>query len=230
MKVEGNYTFNAPIDFVWQTILDPEVLAVTLPGVQELDKTGDNEYKAVMKIRIGPVQGVFNGTVKLSELDAPNGCHLKVDGRGAPGFVNGEGHIRLEAEGETTILHYQGDAQVGGRLASVGQRLMESSTQALIGQSLESLNKQINARLAGDEEGASVEPIEPPSQLEFAAGVTKRMVEDMLPPDKQQLLLKYGLAALGVLFILQLVGNWWANKLAGRIADVLEERERRSRS
>lgn len=223
MKVEGSYTFNAPRDFVWQSILDPEVLALALPGVQQLEKVADNEYKAVMKIRIGPVQGVFSGDVKLSDLNPPSACRLHVDGKGAPGFVKGDGELNLEAQGESTVLFYSGDAQVGGRLASVGQRLMESSTQALIRQSLESLDAQIMARAGGEETPAAAEA---PSQIEFAAGVTRKMLEDMVPPERQEALVRTALGIILTLFLLRIISNWWTNRLANRIIDILEERER----
>ena len=124
MKIDGTYTFNASREEIWESMLDPEVLSRTLPGVQELDKIGENQYKAKMKIRIGPVQGLFMGTVNLSQLQPPVSCHLEVDGKGAQGFVKGEGDLELEEQGDTTLMKYSGDVQVGGRLASVGQRLM----------------------------------------------------------------------------------------------------------
>ena len=179
MKVEGTYTFAAPRDIVWPIILDPDVLANILPGVQELEKLTDNEYKATMKIRIGPVQGLFSGNVKLSDLKPPEAFHIHLNSKGAPGFVKGEGDLQLGTEGDPTVLTYSGNAQVGGRLASVGQRLMESSTQALIRQSLESLDRQIEARMRGEEAG-DVEPVAPPSELEFAAGVTRKMLEILI--------------------------------------------------
>ncbi len=224
MKVEGSYTFGAPRETVWPTILDPEVLALTLPGVQQLEKVGDNEYRATMKIRIGPVQGVFSGSVQLSQLQAPEGCHIHLDGKGAPGFVKGEGDFRLEEEGDTTLLTYSGDAQVGGRLASVGQRLMESSTQALIRQSLESLDNQITARVRGEEIEAG--PSEPPSELKFAAGVTRKMLEDMLPAEQRIEYLRLALVILGFLFLIRAVSDWWMNRLANRVADKIEARQK----
>lgn len=223
MKVEGTYTFDAPQEIVWPTILDPDVLAYTLPGVQELKLVGDNEYQATMKIRIGPVQGVFSGSVQLTDLKEPESCHLHVDGKGAPGFVKGEGDLKLTTDGDSTILSYQGDAQVGGRLASVGQRLMESSTQALIRQSLESLDSQVKAKASGDE-SKIFEPTTPPTELQFAAGVTKKMIEDMVPADQRQNLVKGIAASLVIFFALRTIVNWWTNRLANRVADVLQER------
>jgi carbon monoxide dehydrogenase subunit G len=224
MKVDGSYAFNAPRDFVWSTMLDPEVLARTLPGVQELELVGENQYKAQMKIKIGPVQGSFRGEVNLSDLREPEYCRIEVDGKGAPGFVKGEGELRLEANGDATTLIYNGDARVGGRLASVGQRLMESSTQALIGQSLESLDAQIEAALKGEDAAEAVPS--PPTELQFAAGVTKRMVTDIVPPERAQNIL-VGVAVVGVaLLFTRVLSNWWTNRLANEIADILEERKR----
>lgn len=228
MKVEGTYTFAAPQDVVWPTMLDPDVLARTLPGVQNLDKVADNEYRATMKIRIGPVQGIFSGKVQLSDFNPPESCHLSVDGKGAPGFVKGEGDLELSEDGESTVLSYRGDAQVGGRLASVGQRLMESSTQALIRQSLESLDTQIQAKMRGEDEG-EVAPAAPPSELEFAAGVTRKMLEDMVPAEQRRDLLRVGITIITLLFVIRAIGNWWMDRLAKRIADELEERERQRR-
>lgn len=226
MKVEGTYTFVAPRDVVWPAMLDPEILARTLPGVQNLDKVADNEYQATMKIRIGPVQGIFSGSVKLSDFNPQESCHLLVDGKGAPGFVKGEGDLKLSEDGGSTVLSYSGDAQVGGRLASVGQRLMESSTQALIRQSLESLDAQIEARMRGEDEG-EVTAAAPPSELEFAAGVTRKMLEDMVPAEQRRDLLRVALTIITLLFIIRAIGNWWMNRLANRVADELEERQRR---
>lgn len=227
MKVEGSYTFNAPRDIVWESMLDPEVLKNTLPGVQELERSGENDYRAAMKIRIGPVQGLYKGTVNLSDLSPPESCRLHVDGRGAPGFVNGDGELRLEAQGDKTVMRYSGDAQVGGRLASVGQRLMESSTQAMISQSLESLDAQITARVRGEESGEVVTPVSPPSELAFSLGVAQKMLDDVLPAENRQTALQAGLAVLVGLLMLRMISNWWIDRIAHRVADILESREGR---
>jgi carbon monoxide dehydrogenase subunit G len=226
MKLQGTHTFNAPRDLVWESMLDPEVLSNTLPGVQQLEKTGENDYKAAMKIRIGPVQGLYTGTVRLSDLNPPEYCELNVDGRGAPGFVKGVGQIRLEAQDDKTLMHYSGDAQVGGRLASVGQRLMESSTQALISQSLESLDAQISARARGQETGEVIPPAAAPSELAFSIGVAQKMVDDMLPAEQRQTALRAGLAVLAVLVIFRMVSNWWIDRTARRVVELLEAHDK----
>ena len=225
MKIDGTYTFNASREEIWESMLDPEVLSRTLPGVQELEKIGENQYKAKMKIRIGPVQGLFMGTVNLSQLQPPVSCHLEVDGKGAPGFVKGEGDLELEEQGDTTLMKYSGDVQVGGRLASVGQRLMESSTQALIRQSLESLETQVQARQEGLDPD-EVASLEAPSEAAFAAGVTLKMLDDMVPPEQRRDLMRAGLTLMVVLFALRALSKWWIDQIASRVADVLDERDR----
>jgi hypothetical protein len=180
-----------------------------------------------MKIRIGPVQGLYTGTVNLSDLNPTESLQLHVDGRGAPGFVKGDGQLRLEAQNGQTIMHYSGDAQVGGRLASVGQRLMDSSVQALIGQSLESLNGQIVARVQGQESGEVVSPAAPPSEFAFATGVAQKMLADMLPAEQRQTAIKAVLSVLAAIFVLRAVSNWWIDRIAHRVADILEARDRR---
>lgn len=224
MKIEGSYTISAPRDAVWEALNDPEVLSKTIPGGQELEKTGENQYKAKMKIRVGPVQGVFNGNVELTDLKPPESYHMMVDGRGAPGFVKGEGNLRLEDQGDNTVLHYEGDAQVGGRLASVGQRLMDTSAQALIRQSLETLEAQIQAGLRSDESGEPPPEIPAPSQLQFAAGVTRKMIEDALPEEKRPEMLRAAAVALGVLLVLKILSDWWIDRIASRVAKKLEKR------
>ena len=225
MNVEGTYSFAVRRDEVWAALQDPEVLSKTLPGVQELKQTGENEYWARMKIRIGPVQGVFSGTVKLSNHQPPTSLHLSVDGKGAPGFVKGNGDLSLEEDGASTILNYTGEAQVDGQIASVGQRLMESSTQALISQSLEALNTTITARVQVAELDEMPE-IEAPSELAFAAGVTRKMLEDMVPTERRSEMIQGGVLVILFLGIIWGVINWWTNRLANRIADVIEERQK----
>ena len=224
MDIEGTYSFAAKRDEVWAAVQDPEVLSKILPGVQELKRTGENEYWARMKIRIGPVQGVFSGTVKLSNHEPPTRLHLSIDGKGAPGFVKGYGDLSFEEDGGSTILNYTGEAQVGGRIASIGQRLMESSTQALISQSLEALDTIITARVQGvdlDE----IPDIAAPSELAFTAGVTRKMLEDLVPVERRSEMIQGGVLVMLSLGIIWVVNNWWTNRLANRIADIIEERQ-----
>jgi hypothetical protein len=148
MQLKGTHTFQAPRLAVWEALLDPLVLAQALPGGEQLEKTGENEYKAVLNVKIGPVQGRFEGKVELTDIQAPEGYHMKVSGSGPAGFVNGAGAIQLNEAGEGALLNYEGDVQVGGKIAGVGQRLIDSTAKAMIKQGLKVLDDQIQARLA----------------------------------------------------------------------------------
>jgi len=241
MKLEGTYTFEAPRDVVWEALQDPEVLAKVMPGCEKLDQVGDDEYEGMIKIRVGPVQGKFQGKVSLFDIKEPDSYSMTVDGKGSSGFMKGEGQVQLEAQGDSTLMHYSGEAQVGGRIASVGQRLLDSSAKALTKQSLDGLNKQIQARLQATETTTDVAPsddsttssvgaaptpppppvlaVEAPSEIEFALGVAKNMFEDMVPPERRPILIG---AALGVLaFFLFL--NWWSTSLARKVANEIWE-------
>lgn len=200
MKVAGDYTFDGPQQLVWDTLLDPEVLASVLPGCEKLDLVGENEYEGALKIKVGPVQGQFMGKVKLEDIQPPDAYTMQVDGRGAPGFVKASGHLKLAASGAQTVVSYEGDAQVGGRLASVGQRLVESSAKAIIKQSLDGLNASVQARSSQDASGQESAPpakVEKPSQAEFAANIAREVVKDVLPGW-----VRYGLVALVILAVL----------------------------
>lgn len=230
MKLEGTYTFDAPRDAVWQALLDPEVLARTMPGCEKLEQIGENEYKGALKIRVGPVQGQFEGIVNLSNINPPESYRMQVDGKGAPGFMKGVGEVRLEDQGEATLMHYTGEAQVGGRIASVGQRLLDSSAKALTRQSLDGLHEQIKARVqasASDHAEEALVGTQPqaveassPSQVEFAMGVAKHLVDDLVPAPQRPKLIAAGLIFLGSLVVL----NWWMNTIARKVAKEVWER------
>jgi carbon monoxide dehydrogenase subunit G len=201
MKLEGEYIFDGPREEVWEIVRDPEALASALPGTQSLEQVSENEYAGKMHVRIGPVSGVFAGKIVVSDEVPPESCTLAVDGKGAPGFASGSGHIELtEQEDGTTLLKYEGDMQVGGRIASVGQRLIDTASRSMIGQGLESLNNALRARMQAEEEGLEVEYI-PPTEAEFAAAVARDVARDMLPPPQMLALILAIIAAILVIGI-----------------------------
>jgi carbon monoxide dehydrogenase subunit G len=185
MKVEGEYLFDVTPEQVWEGLLDPEVLAATMPGCEKLELVGDNQYEGTLNIKVGPVQGKFQGKIQLEDIRDLEGYTMKVDGRGAPGFVKATATVGLSGEGDQTRLAYDGDAQVGGRIASVGQRLLDSSAKAIIKQSLDGLNETLKARssAAGGNEAVETAVLtpQPPSQTEFAARVAKEVAKDLIP-------------------------------------------------
>ena len=149
MKLEGEHLFNGPIQDVWEMFLDPEVLGSALPGGEEFNKVDETHYEAAMNIRIGPVSGKFAGTLTLEDVVEPESCTLIVEGRGAAGFAKGVGRVKFIDQGDqTTMLQYSGDVNIGGVLASVGQRMIDSVAKALLKPAFETLDKALEARLA----------------------------------------------------------------------------------
>ena len=197
MKIQGDHHFDAPRDEVWQALLDPEVLGATVPGSQGLEQVGDNAYEGKLKIKVGPVQGQFQGKVILEDLDPPNGYRLKIDGRGPAGFMNGIGSLALSDDGGGTLMAYDVDAKVGGRIAGVGQRLLDSSAKVITRQALEALSAQVAARAPA---------AEAPSQAEFAAGVAKGVAKDLIPAPYRRLMMMAGVGILAAILVLLVRG------------------------
>lgn len=151
MKLEGEYTFEAPQHIVWEAVQNPDVLGSIVPGGEGVEETGENEYKTKLKVKVGPVQGKFTGNIKLENIEAPNSYDIIVDGKGAPGFVKATGNLQLSESPEgadKTHLVYSGDAKIGGKIASVGQRLIDASAKSIVGQSLKELNEYVKAQAA----------------------------------------------------------------------------------
>ena len=191
MDIQGEYTFDAPRDLVWEALNDPNVLGSVLPGGQAFEQVGDNEYAGILKVKVGPIQGKFKGKIVLENIVAPASYTMKVDGKGQPGFVKASGDVVLsvgEEDADKTHMAYEGKAQVGGRIASVGQRLMDSSAKAIIRQTLEGLNEYLAAKHDASLVGESVEleDAEAPSELEFAKNVAKDVAKDLFKGLKKK--------------------------------------------
>jgi carbon monoxide dehydrogenase subunit G len=184
VNLEGEYTFDGPREEVWDLVQDPEALAMALPGTQSLEKVGENEYEGVMNVRIGAVSGVFSGRVLIEDEQPPESLTIKVEGEGKPGFVKGVGQVNLLDQGDgTTLMKYSGELQIGGRLASVGQRLLDTTSKSMLRQGLGELNKALQARMAAKTEGEEIE-YEPPTEGEFAAAVAKDVAGEMFSSSR----------------------------------------------
>jgi carbon monoxide dehydrogenase subunit G len=180
MKIEGEYTFDGPREDVWKLVRDPEVLATCLPGTQTLRLVGENEYEGEINIHIGPIAGVFSGRLLVSNEVPPESCTLAVEGKGKPGFAKGTGNVRLLDQGDhKTLMTYTGEVQIGGRLASVGQRMIDTVSKSMIRQGLSTLNDAIKARVLARADAKEVE-YTPPSETKFAVNVAKDVAGGLL--------------------------------------------------
>lgn len=204
MKLSGDYLFDAPIQDVWDALFDPVVLAAVMPGCEKLELV-DGAYVGDLNIKVGPVQGKFTGKVDLKDIVEPSSYTMVIDGKGVPGFVKATATVKLETEGTGTRIRYDADAQVGGKIASVGQRLIEASSKAITKQSLDGLSENIKIRMAAkpapapepapEVETKEDEPPPPPpapkeepkieykkvDQSALAASVAKEVTKSILP-------------------------------------------------
>jgi uncharacterized protein len=165
VKITGTYTIDAPQEQVWAALNDIEVLARIVPGCERLDQIGENQYEGAVKIGIQAIKGTYSGRIRIEDIQPPNHYKLVASGRSANGVVDGAGTVDLAEQDGKTILTYVGDAQIGGMLASVGQRLIEGASKQMINQSLKALVEQIALRngassAAGGAEAAADAPAE----------------------------------------------------------------------
>jgi carbon monoxide dehydrogenase subunit G len=125
MTMQGEVTLPADRERVWAALNDPQVLKACIPGCEELEKTGENGFKATAKVAVGPVKATFKGNVTLSDIDPPNGYTISGEGQGGvAGFAKGGAKVRLDDADAGTRLVYDVEAQVGGKIAQLGGRLI----------------------------------------------------------------------------------------------------------
>jgi carbon monoxide dehydrogenase subunit G len=146
MKIEGTQKIEAPRERVFAALTDPAILQRCIPGCEQMEKAGEDRYNAKLTAGVGPVKGVFTATVSLSELVPPEHYKLAVEGRGQPGFVNGTGDLNLKDAGGTTEIEYTGEVNVGGLIASVGQRMIQGTATMLAGRFFKNLESEVKAQ------------------------------------------------------------------------------------
>jgi carbon monoxide dehydrogenase subunit G len=139
MKIAGSHLLPVAPDEAYRILQDPEVLARTIPGCESLEKIGENEYRMKMKMAMAAVSGAFEGKVRITDQTPPSSFRLIVEGTGKIGFVKGDGLLKLSPSGDATEVAYDGDVQVGGTIAAVGQRLIDMTAKAMIKKFFEKL-------------------------------------------------------------------------------------------
>jgi uncharacterized protein len=132
VKIAGNATLPFPPERAYDLMQDPAVLAKAIPGCEKLEKTGDNEYSLKMKMVLASLSGAFDGKVRLTEPDRPNSFRMVVEGTGKIGFMKGDGLLKLTPNDAGTEVSYEGEAQIGGTMAAVGNRMIDMTARMLI--------------------------------------------------------------------------------------------------
>ena len=132
MDMTGEYKIEAPREAVWRALNDAEILKQCIPGCETLDKTSDTEFTANVRAKVGPVSARFGGKVQLTDLDPPNGYKISGEGQGGvAGFAKGGAEVKLAPDGTGTLLSYTVNAQVGGKLAQIGARLIDATARKM---------------------------------------------------------------------------------------------------
>jgi len=132
VKISGSYTLPLPRERAYQLMQDPEILARAIPGCESLEEIGPDEYRMKMKMALASLSGAFEGKVRITEQTPPESFRLVVEGSGRVGFVKGDGLLKLGPVEGGTEVSYEGEAQVGGTMAAVGQRLIDGTAKMMI--------------------------------------------------------------------------------------------------
>ncbi len=147
MDMTGEERIAAPRDAVWAALNNPDILKQCIPGCQSLERVSPTELTATVKLKIGPVSASFNGEVTLSNINAPESYTISGEGKGGiAGFAKGGADVVLKEDGDETVLQYEAKAQVGGKIAQLGSRLVDSSAKKLAQQFFADFTAAINGR------------------------------------------------------------------------------------
>jgi carbon monoxide dehydrogenase subunit G len=164
MEMTGEHRINLPQDLVWRALNDPEVLKASIPGCEELVRDGDTRFKGRVAASVGPVRAKFSGEAVLSDIDPPNGYVLTGSGSGgAAGMAKGSAAVRLTTDGEVTVLRYEAKAQVAGKLAQIGARLVDMAAKKMADEFFANFAAQLEPRLADASEEVLEAALEPAS-------------------------------------------------------------------
>jgi carbon monoxide dehydrogenase subunit G len=229
MDMTGEQRIPASREIVWQALNDPEVLKACIPGCQELTKQSDTDMTALAVIKVGPISAKFAGAVTLSDLNPPNGYKITGEGRGGvAGHVKGGAIVRLEQDGGDTILFYDVNAQIGGKLAQLGSRMIDATARSMSAAFFKSLSQQIETRYLGvpassggpaAQSSAAAEPLRASAQQPPVEPARKRRaaVEALRGKEPE------GASSFGMLKPLSivmlaalLIGAWWLLGRAGQ--------------
>jgi carbon monoxide dehydrogenase subunit G len=197
MELNGEYRIAAPREAVWKALNDAEVLRQCIPGCESVEKTSDTEFNAKVRAKVGPVSAGFTGKVTLSDLDPPNGYKISGEGQGGvAGFAKGGADVRLKPDesGSGTILTYAVQASVGGKIAQIGSRLIDSTARSMAEQFFGKF-AEIVVQQAGGAPAAAPAAAAAPASSAPAGGLSQRVWVTLLIVIVALVLLYFGVFA-----------------------------------
>jgi uncharacterized protein len=186
MDMTGERRIPAPRQTVWEALNNPEVLKVSIPGCESLEKLADDQMKATAAVKVGPISARFTGKVQLTDIDPPNGYRISGEGQGGvAGFAKGGANVALTDDGPDTLLSYQVNAQVGGKLAQLGGRLIDATAKQMADAFFDRFSKQVQAMSAATGPTIAEPAIGQPAVEPAAAGhsVTGQTMAAEPPPS-----------------------------------------------
>jgi uncharacterized protein len=176
MDMTGERRIPAPRQTVWEALNNPDVLKISIPGCESLEKLEGDQMRATAGVKVGPMSAKFTGKVLLTDIDPPNGYRISGEGQGGPaGFAKGGANVALQDDGAGTLLTYQVNAQIGGKLAQLGARLIDATAKQMADQFFDRFSAQVQAMSpnaatpnAATPHAAPVAPL-PPSAISISA-------------------------------------------------------------
>ena len=213
MDMSGEYRITAPREAVWAALNDPEVLKTCIPGCEDLEKTSDTEMSATVTSKIGPVKAKFKGSVTLDNINPPESYTIKGEGKGGvAGFAKGGADVFLEQDGEQTLLTYKATAQVGGKLAQLGSRLIDSTARKMADDFFSKFSDLVSERANDPDAGSALDPglaeeaktialEEAPARVAEAVGEIEHAIEEQLHDVEEKVEVAAGKGAFGGPFV-----------------------------
>ncbi len=178
MDMTGEYRIAAPRQAVWDALNNPDVLKAAIPGCQTLEKTSDTGFSATVQAKVGPVKANFTGDVTLSDIDPPNGYKISGEGKGgAAGFAKGGATVALEEDGDATLLKYTVHATVGGKLAQIGSRLIDSTAKKMANDFFGKFAEEVGGPAPAAEPAAAAGEAAPATPTEAAVAAVDKAGE-----------------------------------------------------